>query len=153
MSLVHLQTFYIVFSNLKLEPEKLPVYLLVLCLYLTCASASACPCGLVATWRPTFSNRFPAKWMHTQTCFAIVLLEDDLGDQVLSCYKFGQQMFTEQTPGILPMWPGLSTEPKSCDAVFTIDTGAASVSMIVEKYKYLSSIDYVKEVNAYHNYE
>lgn len=107
----------------------------------------------MATWWPTFSNRFLAKWIHTQTCFAPVLLEDDLGDQLLSCYKFGQQRFTGQTAGVLRMCPGQYTEPKSHDAAFTIDVGAASVSVIVEKYKYLSSINYIKEVNAYLNYE
>lgn len=108
------------------------------------------PCGQMATWRPTCSNGFPAKW---ETCFATVPLEGDLGDQVLSCYKFGQQMFAEQTSGIFPMCPGQSTEPKSCDAAFTIDTGAASLSVIVEKYKYSASIANIKEVNAYLNYE
>lgn len=150
MSFGHFETFLrSIFSSLKLEPEKLPVYLLVLYLYLICAPrfASACPCGLMATWRPTFSNRCPAKWVHMQTCFATLLLEEDLVDQLLSCYKFGQQRFTEQTPGMLPMCPGQYTEPKPCDATFTIDIGAASVSVTVEKYKYLSSINYIEEVN------
>lgn len=71
-----------------------------------------------------------------QTCFAIVLLED-LEDELPSCYKFCQQRFTEQIPGILPMCPGLYTELKSCDAAFTTDIGAASISVTVEKYKYL----------------
>lgn len=62
-------------------------------------------------------------------------------------------MFAEQTSGIFPMCPGQSTEPKSCDAAFTIDTGAASLSVIVEKYKYSASIANIKEVNAYLNYE
>lgn len=81
----------------------------------------------MASWRPTFSNRFLAKWIHTQTCFAPILLEEDLGDQHLSCYKFGQQRFTGQTPGALPMCPGQCTEPKSRDAAFTIDVGAAPI--------------------------
>lgn len=48
---------------------------------------------------------------------------------------------------------GQHAEPKSCDAAFTIDIEAASISVVVEKYKYLSSINYIKEVNAYLNYE
>lgn len=51
------------------------------------------------------------------------------------------------------MCPGQYTESKSCDAAFTIDIGAAPISVIVEKYKYFSSINYIKEVNAYLNYE
>lgn len=156
VSFGHLETLlHPIFSSLKLEPENLPVYLLGLYLDLMYAStsASACPCGPIATWRPPFSNRFPAQWIRTQTCFATVLLEEDLGDQLVSCCKFGRQRFAEQTLGILPMRPGQYAEPRSCGAAFTIDTGAASISVIVGKYKYLSSVNYIKEVNAYLNYE
>jgi len=99
----------------------------------------------MATCRPTFQID-----SQLNGCIRkLVLVEDDLGDQLLSCYKFGQQSFTEQTSGILPMCPG----PKSCDAAFTIDTAAVSTSVFVEKCKYLSSMNYSKEVNAYLNYE
>lgn len=104
--------------------------------------------------RRTFSNRpfsFPAKWVDTQTCFSTLLLEGL--DQLLSCYKFGKQRVAERMLGTLPMWPGQYTEHKYCDEAFTIDIGAAAASVIVEKCKYLSSVNYIKELNADLNYE
>lgn len=100
----------------------------------------------------SFSQRFWAKWVHTQTCFATVLWED-LGDEPLRWYKFGHQSFTEQTLNILPMCAGQHTEPKSWDSAFTIDVGAASILVSAEKHKYLSSVNYIKEVTTYLNYE
>lgn len=113
------------------------------------------PVGWWPLGRPTFSNRlfsFPAKWVDTQTWFSTLLLED-LGDRLCSCYKFGKQRVAEQILGILPAWPRQYTEQKLCDEAFTVDIGAATASVIVEKYKYLSSLNYIKELNAYLNYE
>lgn len=83
----------------------------------------------------------------------LVLLQGDLGDQPLSCHKFGHQIFTEQALGILPMCAGQHTEPKSWDAVFIIVVGSVSILLSAEKHKCLSSINYIKEVKAYLNYE
>lgn len=73
VSFGHLKTLsHSIFSRLKLQPEKIPVHLLVLCLCLLGASTSApeCPRRLTAAQRPPFAPRFPAKWVCTQTCFA-----------------------------------------------------------------------------------
>lgn len=47
----------------------------------------------------------------------------------------------------------MGVTPKSWDAAFPIDAETTSILVSAEKHKYLSSVNYIKKLKAYLNYE
>lgn len=155
--LVILELFHISSSpywNFNLKRLLCTSWFYTWCLYLLGASTSApaCPCRLRAAQRPPFAQRFPAKWVHTQTCFAAVLPED-LGDQPLSYHNLDIICLYWTGTEYTYFLHALDGTPKPWDAAFTIDAGTTSILVNAEKHKYLSSVNYIKKVKAYLNYE